>query len=218
MLRWRPQAAGNHLHERELEMAKRARASGPPAGRPPAEIHVIDDIETARLVSDPLRVRLLGAFAASPRTTKQAADLLGEPPTKLYRHVEALERAGLLAFRGERQNRGTVEKYYQAVATRFEVDPRLFATGASSDNELTRTIREMLRATERELIGACTSDADEGQPVAVRLAGRATPERLDALRERLLAWVDECREETKDDREDEARGVEFAGFITLYRL
>ena len=34
-------------------------------------------------------------FAEAPRTTKQVAELLGEPPTRLYHHVAALERAGL---------------------------------------------------------------------------------------------------------------------------
>jgi hypothetical protein len=56
-------------------------------------------------------------FAESPKTTKQVAELLGEPPTRLYHHVAALERAGLVVLKETRQNRGAVEKWYASVAS-----------------------------------------------------------------------------------------------------
>ena len=57
---------------------------------------------------------------------KQVADFLGEKPTKLYHHVDALERVGLIALSRTRQNRGTVEKYYLAVARAFQADSSAF--------------------------------------------------------------------------------------------
>ena len=76
-------------------------------------------LEQVRALSHPLRLRLLELFAASPRTTKQAAVALGEAPTRLYHHVAALERAGLIRLRETRQNRGTTEKYFEAVSRRI---------------------------------------------------------------------------------------------------
>jgi DNA-binding transcriptional ArsR family regulator len=58
-------------------------------------------------------MRLLELFAERPMTTKQAALVLGESPTKLYHHVAALERAGIVRLRETRPNRGTVEKYFE---------------------------------------------------------------------------------------------------------
>src|ERR1043165_2242008 len=69
-----------------------------------------------RALAPPLRLRMMELFAESPKTTKQVAELLGQPPTRLYHHVAALERAGLLVLTETRQNRGTVEKWYAGVA------------------------------------------------------------------------------------------------------
>ena len=61
-----------------------------------------------------------------PRTAKQVAVALEENPTKLYHHFNALKEAGLIKLLEVRPNRGTWEKYYQAVARRFVVDDQLF--------------------------------------------------------------------------------------------
>src|SRR6478609_9673948 len=72
-----------------------------------------------RALAHPLRLRMMELFAEQPRTTKQVAELLGQPPTRLYHHVAALERAGLLILKETRPNRGAVEKWYEAVARRM---------------------------------------------------------------------------------------------------
>src|SRR5215470_15863362 len=94
-------------------MPKSAR---PGPGAPPLHANVAE----LRALAHPLRLRILELFAEAPRTTKQVADLLGEPPTRLYHHVAALERAGLLKLKETRKNRGTVEKWYEAVARSFD--------------------------------------------------------------------------------------------------
>src|SRR5438874_10330090 len=91
-------------------MAKRAAQHGP--GAPPLN----PGIAEMRALAHPLRLRLLELFAEQPRTTKQVAELLDQPPTRLYHHVAALERAGLLRLTETRKNRGTTEKWYEAVA------------------------------------------------------------------------------------------------------
>ena len=80
-----------------------------------------------RALSHPLRIRLLELFGERPRTTKQAAQQMRTAPTPLYHHVAALERAGLVRVRETRQNRGTIEKYYELVRHRMGGDPRVVA-------------------------------------------------------------------------------------------
>src|SRR6266516_3971012 len=66
-----------------------------------------------RALAHPLRLRLLEHFGRGPRTTMQVAADMGEPPTRLYHHVNALERAGILKLARTRQVRGTTEKYFE---------------------------------------------------------------------------------------------------------
>jgi predicted ArsR family transcriptional regulator len=63
-------------------------------------------------------------FAERPRTTMQAATHLGEPPTRLYHHVAALERSGLVRLRETRSRRGATEKYFEAVLQPREAGTR----------------------------------------------------------------------------------------------
>src|ERR1043165_403314 len=86
-----------------------ARSKSRPAPGAPVLKRTVSDL---RALAHPLRLRMMELFAAQPRTTKQVADLLGQPPTRLYHHVAALERAGLLELRETRKNRGTTEKWY----------------------------------------------------------------------------------------------------------
>src|SRR5262245_40295783 len=88
----------------------------------------LSDLDQIRVLADPLRVRILEELCTEERTTKQVAQRLGEKPTKLYHHVEALERVGLIRLARMRQNRGTIEKYYLAVARQFRADSRIFST------------------------------------------------------------------------------------------
>src|SRR5499426_2508780 len=74
-----------------------------------------------RALAHPLRLRLLEAFAQGLRTTMQVAAQLGEPPTRLYHHVNALERAGVLKLVDTRQVPGTTEKYFELASKQIGV-------------------------------------------------------------------------------------------------
>jgi DNA-binding transcriptional ArsR family regulator len=102
---------------------------------------VLTELEQIKVLADPLRIRILEQLCEE-RTTKQVAQRLGEKPTKLYHHVEALERVGLIALTRTRPNRGTMEKYYQAVARTFRA--ALSAGGAAPEEEV-RTYRDVVR-------------------------------------------------------------------------
>jgi DNA-binding transcriptional ArsR family regulator len=100
-----------------------------------------------RALAHPLRFRILELFAQEPRTTKKVAELLGQPPTRLYHHVAALERAGLIMLRETRQNRGAVEKWYEAVARQVGSTPRIDATpaGKRARRAVAMTVMEQSR-------------------------------------------------------------------------
>jgi len=97
------------------------------------ETHTIRDIDQMKALANPLRLRIVEALAKEPMTTKQVAVALGEKPTRLYHHVDLLEKAGLIRLQRTQQNRGTIEKYYEAIARGFRAGVGLFSDENTSD-------------------------------------------------------------------------------------
>ena len=121
---------------------------------PRKESYTLRDLDQIKVLADALRVRVLEGFCQE-RTTKQVAEVLGEKPTKLYHHVDALEKVGLIELTRTRQNRGTLEKYYLAVAQSFHVDSSVFSGAENDANEAKSTVGSMIDtifdSTRREL-------------------------------------------------------------------
>ena len=120
---------------------------------PEAARHTMSELQQVRALADPLRLRLLAAFGQE-RTTKQVAELIGERPTRLYHHVEALEKVGLIRLSRTRQNRGTLEKYFLAVARSFQVDSGMFGkeeTRAEGEQSMQSVLAAVFDETKGEL-------------------------------------------------------------------
>lgn len=176
--------------------------------------HQINDLDTVRLLADPLRLRLLLAFAAGDRTAKQVASELGEPVTKLYRHVDALHDAGLLEVVRERRKRGTIERTFRAIADRFEVDSSLFMDRDS--DSASAVARDMLRGSEPEILDARARSDAADPPVVLRFRIRTSPKRLVSLRERLLDWVNETERAEGAEVDDSEASIEAGALIAFY--
>lgn len=177
------------------------------------DVYEIDSLEQVRLLSDPLKLKLLQLFAMEPRSTREAADELGEGITKLYRHVDALHEAGLLEIVDEVRKRGTVERRFGAVARRFEVDQDLFS--GSEDAAGRQAARDLLRAGEEEIMQALTNESsDQMQPLLARLRLRVSPERARDLNRQLTDWIASLEEEGED--EPDQQGLQEAGVLIAF--
>ena len=173
--------------------------------RPVAGAYTVTRLDQARVLAHPLRLRLLEQFARGPCTTKQAAEALGEPPTRLYHHARALEKVGLIGLKETRPNRGTVEKYFEAVARSFDVDPGLFSRGGRAVARSTVAGLFERAAAETEAAVARASEIpEEFFPGVARIGVGASRRQVAAVRRELIAFVRRLekmgREETPASR------------------
>ena len=149
-----------------------------------------------RALAHPLRLRLFELFAEKPRTTMQVAQLLGEPPTRLYHHVNALEKAGLLRLRETRPIRGTVEKYFEAVLVTQKVAGSDVLGRSASARQSARAAASAVFEQARQDLFASLRDlsaGSEARPILLRMILTASPARAAALRKRLLQLVREIQ-------------------------
>lgn len=167
------------------------------AVRPQQDVYTLTGLEQVKVLADPLRIRILEAFCQE-RTTKQVAELIGEKPTKLYHHVDALERIGLISLIRTRQNRGTVEKYYQAVARAFRADTRIFNAAGTPESEQNATIRQMVTTIFDQTASELTALVDRSENVTKALEEEGiiayleihgTKKEIKAIRARLRALL-----------------------------
>jgi len=154
-----------------------------------------------RALAHPLRLRLLEAFAGEARTTMQVAAELGEPPTRLYHHVNALERAGILTLARTRQVRGTTEKYFELARKRF---------GVVQGSKLAGALRAPLRGLAMMVFDEAKADLGAAlaragafkagsAPIAFRMLLTLSPEKIQRARRQLMAALREIQKSCKGD-------------------
>lgn len=176
------------------------------------DVKKIQDLEQLRLLSDPLKLSLLQVFGEREATVAAAAEAMGEPQTKLYRHVDALLDAGLIEVTRERPKRGTVERWFRTVARRFEVADDLLATEGLEEEE--RAVRDVFRGAETELIQALREDDAAVPPTFARFRARVTPQQLEELQARLFVWLDEMERDIPEN----AESLDVGAVVALYRV
>ncbi len=170
----------------------------------PAEMMTLSNLEQLKVLADPLRVRILEALGKE-RTTKQVAEEIGEKPTKLYHHVDALERVGLIRLTRTRRNRGTLEKYYQVVALCFRAGASLFPqTGDTS--KVMEVISNLLgrAGSELQVLAAHSSAPSELEEKAILtfVEVRAPEQEILAIRKKLDALLKDLQKLAEFDHDD----------------
>jgi DNA-binding transcriptional ArsR family regulator len=150
-----------------------------------------------RALAHPLRLRMLELFAEEPRTTKQVAELLGEPPTKLYHHANALQRVGLLRLSKTRQNRGAVEKWYEAAS----------GTISGRQSSRSRTMQQAIRGLAgvaleqaRREVELAVPKGRGGRPLVARITTIGDERRLAQIRKQLLQVLKELRDSNSREK------------------
>jgi DNA-binding transcriptional ArsR family regulator len=182
---------------KESQMMKRPEPATHPT---PAPEKIIDDVETLRILSDPLRIRIL-ELVAEPASAKEIAPQLGIAQTKLYYHLNQLEEYGLIRVVQTRLVSGILEKKYQVSAYSFRVDRALLAVGPVVDDPglaLLASVLDSLKADAQRSLqdGLIDASPDGLQPkrlILSRSLVSMTPEKAQLFCERLDALLQELK-------------------------
>ncbi|MCU1807775.1 winged helix-turn-helix domain-containing protein [Cytobacillus firmus] len=106
------------------------------------------NLEQQKLISSPLRIKIIYLLAKSSMTAKQVAEELGKSAGSIHYHIQQLYKGGILEIEETKENRGIIEKYYRSKATQFNLKE-----SGQKKGESCSTMGINISLTEEELKG-----------------------------------------------------------------
>lgn len=167
----------------------------------------IESLEALRVVSDSQRHRVVTLLIEEPLTARELAGRLGIGRTRLYYHLDLLEKHGLIRVTETRVVSGILERTYRAVARAFRVD-RALLSAHSSEEEVNDAQASILDAVAGDLRARPPAHrrAAENDVMVSRRFLRLSESRRRELSDRLSALI----QEYDDSESGEAPEVEVA--------
>ena len=87
---------------------------------------MVPDLETLKILADPLRNQIMEILAPQQLTVNQIAEKLGLAPSKLYYHINLLEKYGFIKEVDSTVKGNIIEKVYWITAYDWKMDHELF--------------------------------------------------------------------------------------------
>jgi len=112
--------------------------------------------EQQKVISNPLRSRMIALLYEKPMTPKQMADVLGKNPGTVYYHMQQLFKHDILEIESVVTERGTVEKLYRAKAVFFRNPeqelPKGLVDKGTTNVYLSKKLLEQFRGELQDLL------------------------------------------------------------------
>ena len=170
---------------------------------------IIADLETLKVMTDSLRLKLIEALSHEPITVKQLAKLVGVPQSKLYYHVGLLEKQGLITIVDTQIVSGIVEKWYQSTAMSYRIDHKLFKAQPDEDaayglimTVFDATLAEIRDAVDAGLINLDTEASNKDRLALSKSNTFLTPEQAELMRKQLDTIHEQFSEFSRDTNRD----------------
>lgn len=114
---------------------------------------LIKDLETLKVISDPLHLQIFEMLNPAPQTVNQVARQLGIAGSRLYYHFNLMEAVGLIRVVDTHTVNNIIEKIYWVTADEIDIDRALlnFASQDGQDN-VTQVILSAVDATREDLL------------------------------------------------------------------
>lgn len=177
----------------------------------PSQLHTIKDLEAAKAIADPLRLQIIEVLLPQPLSVKKIADKLGLTPSKLYYHVNTLEKHNLIRVVDTTIHGNIIEKHYWVTAYNYTVDHEIYnfnvqePEGKENIISMTLTTLDTVREDFVRSIEARAFNLEHGaEPhprdlINKREVRRIPDDKIEAFQTRLRALLEEF--ETMDEPE-----------------
>lgn len=189
----------------------------PGAGEPVEKLD-FDTLDFLDELAHPTRQRIMRRLR-SPATIAEVAAHLEVPVTRLYHHVNRLERAGMIRVVATRQVAAVTERRYQVVARSFGTAPDFFESRSAAESAAALgSVFDMAKlGLQREVENGALQVGDEDKTMVSFGFLRLTEQRRAELLERLEAVVAEFSADHNADTADDADDLErVAVFISAH--
>lgn len=192
-------------------MSKTSKADESPIPEPADQL-VIRELETLKVLTDPLRLQIL-ELMGKPITVKTVAKSLEIPPTKLYYHVGQMEAHGLIRVVGTRVVSGIIEKQYQVTAKHYTIDRSLLEIHKKDHSSLTEILHNVMDGVsadiQKGLEGGLIQVGDE-HPVHQRLVlGRTLVRMTPPQAQEFIETINKLLKQFSTDPSEEAQPYSF---------
>ena len=180
----------------------------------PAPIMMVHDLETLKILADPLRNQILEILAPGELTINQMAEKLGLAPSKLYYHINLLEKYGLIKEVDTIIKANIIEKVYWISAYECKMDENLcnFSTPEGQESVMTAMLapidstREDILRSLQARAAALDQGAEEHprEVVIFRDLRMMTDQTADQFAERIKEVTRDFDQFEGDDESEEA--------------
>ncbi|WP_026831366.1 winged helix-turn-helix domain-containing protein [Exiguobacterium antarcticum] len=169
-------------------------------------ILILEQYEQLKVISDPMRTKMLMHLIEQPHTGQQLAQKLDVSRAKILYHLRELEKYQLIRLVEEEIRGGNVLKYYQAVARGFIPADHLLnlvetkqATRQSYIEVLDRAKTRVLTAPDRSFAPR-SSDVEDWESLSLQQEIQLSPEQF-------LTFTKRYRELLQDIEQDPSTAV-----------
>ena len=186
------------------------------------EEFIIEDVDALKMIADPIRLQIMRSLD-KPRTVKDLAERLNIPATKLYYHVNQLEKHNIIRVVATRIVSGIIEKHYQVTAKSYRVSKSLLKATKDSDEQLEVLLSAIFDTAKAEMkqsvkAGLLLIDEAVKEPRRDGIIWHGnlnlTPEKFAELNGRLQSLLEEFDQAAHDN--DEADKAPYGLVITFY--
>lgn len=194
----------------------------------PAPFLTVKDLETLKILADPLRNQIMEILAPEPLTVNQIAEKLGLTPSKLYYHMNLLEKHSLIQEVDSIIKANIIEKVYWITAYECKMAENLcnFSTPMGQQSIMTSMVspidttrEDILRSLEARATALDQGAEEHPRQVVIYREIRDVSDKVaDEFAERLKAVLEDFEKIQGDEAGEDVhrRALTVAYYPSFY--